>query len=267
MPLRQMQVNGGDLEIAMAEQDLNRAQVRAGFEKVCGEAMSQSVRMDVPVIEAGSFGSNLAGTPQDLGGHRLAGCVPTVAGKEPLLRLAPESAPVSAQRIEQLRAEHYIAVLASLALPDVNHHPLAVDVADLQVGRFCAACAGGIHRHQQDAMKGGVRRLNQLRDFFLTEHPWKVTHLLRIGRLGDAPVALQHVDIEEPKRRQPHDYGVRTVLQLGEEHRLVLANVLWAKLIGRAPEIPAEVRNAVQVGADGCGGEVAALQLLKHELT
>src|SRR5664280_2421941 len=240
---------------------------RAGFEKVCGEAMSQSVRMDVPVIEAGSFGSNLAGTPQDLGGHRLAGCVPTVAGQEPLLRLAPESAPVSAQRIEQLRAEHYIAVLASLALPDVNHHPLAVDVADLQVGRFCAACAGGIERHQKDAMKGGVRGVDQARDLLLAEYLGKMTNLLRVGRLGDAPAALQHVNVEETQSRQTQDYGVRTVLQLGEEHRLILANVFRAKLIRRAAKVPAEVCNTVQVAADGCFGEVAALQLLKHELT
>ena len=59
--------------------------------------------------------------------------MPAVAGKEPLLRLAPESTPVGAQRIEQLRAEHAIAVLAALALPDMNHHPLAVDVADLRL--------------------------------------------------------------------------------------------------------------------------------------
>src|ERR1035441_7234807 len=193
--------------------------------------------------------------------------MPAVAGEEPLLGLAPESAPVDAQLFEQLRAEHDIAVLAALALPDMDHHPLAVYVADLQVGRFRAACAGGIHRHQQDAMKGGIRRLNQSRDFFLAEYPGKVPHLLRIRRLGDAPVALQDVNIEEPKRRQPHNYGVRTVLQLGEEHRLILANILWAKLIGRAPEILAEVRYAVQVGADGRFGEVAAVQLLKHELT
>jgi hypothetical protein len=32
-------------------------------------------------------------------------------------------------------------------------------------------------------------------------------------------------------------------------------------------EVLAEVRNTVQVGADGCIGEVAATQLLKHELT
>src|ERR1035437_10593365 len=110
----------------------------------------------------------------------MAGCVPAVAGKEPLLRLAPEAAPVSAQFFEQLRAEHDIAVLAALAFPDVNYHPLAVDVADLQVGRFRAACAGGIKRHQKDAMKGGIRGFNQSRDFFLTEDPGKVAHLLRI---------------------------------------------------------------------------------------
>ena len=193
--------------------------------------------------------------------------MPAVAGKQPLLRLAPETAPVGAQFFEQLRAEHDIAVLAALALADMNHHPLAVDVADLQVSRFCAACAGGIHRHQQDAMKGCIRRLNQSRDFFLTEHPGKVTHLLRIGRLGDAPATLQHVNVEEPQRRQPQDDGVRTVLQLGEQHRLILANVLRAKLIGRTAKVPAEVRNTVQVCADGCIGEVAAMQLLKHELT
>ena len=39
MPLREMQVDGGDFEVSMAEQDLNGAQVGSGFEQVCGEAM------------------------------------------------------------------------------------------------------------------------------------------------------------------------------------------------------------------------------------
>ena len=251
----------------MAKQDLDGAQVGAGFEKVRGETMSQGVRMDVPVIEAGAFGRNLAGTPKDLGGHGLAGCVPAVAGKEPLLRLAPQPAPVVTQFIEQLGAEHDIAVLAALALPDMNHHPLAVDVADLQVGCFRAACTGGIHGHQQDAMKGCVRRVDQARHLLLAEYLRKVANLLRIGRFGDAPAALQHVDIEEAQRRKPHDDGVGTVLQLGEEHRLILANVFRAKLIGRTAKVLAEVGNAMKVSANGCGGKVAALQLLKHELT
>jgi len=85
------------------------AQVGAGFKKVGREAVAQSVRMNAPVVEAGALGSDLAGRPQDLGGHRLAGCVPAVAGKQPLLGLAPETAPVGAQFFEQLRAEHDIA--------------------------------------------------------------------------------------------------------------------------------------------------------------
>jgi len=193
--------------------------------------------------------------------------MPAVAWKEPLLRLAAESAPVCAQFCEQLRAEHDIAIPAALALPDMNHHPLAVDVADLQVGRLCTACAGGIERHQKDAMEGAIRGVDQASNFLLAEYLGKVTDLLRVRRLSDAPVPLQHVNVEETQSRQPQGYGVRTVLELGEEHRLILANLLWAKLIGRTTEVATEMSHAVQVCADSCGGEVAALQLLKHELT
>jgi len=57
----------------------------------------------------------------------------------------------------------------------MDDHPLAVDVADLQMSRFCAACTGGIHRHQQDAMKGGIRGVDQTRNLLLAEYLWKVT--------------------------------------------------------------------------------------------
>jgi site-specific recombinase XerD len=60
------------------------------------------VRVDVPVLKPGAFGGNLAGAPQDLGGHRVTGCVPAVAGKQPLLRLAPETAPIEAQFCAQI---------------------------------------------------------------------------------------------------------------------------------------------------------------------
>jgi hypothetical protein len=183
------------------------------------------------------------------------------------LGLAAETAPVIAQRLEQLRTEHDIAVPAVLAFPDMDHHPLAVDVADLQVGRFCATCASGIERHQKNAVNRGVCGVDQPRYLLLAEHLGKMTNLLRVGRLGDAPAALQHVNVEETQGCQAQGYGVQAVLQLGEEHGLILANVFRTKLIGRAPEVSAEVRHTVQVCADGCSGEVAALQLLKHELT
>ncbi len=63
MPLGQMQVDCRYFEIAMAEQDLNRAQVGAGFKKVGRETVAQSVGMNAPVVETSAFSSDLAGRP------------------------------------------------------------------------------------------------------------------------------------------------------------------------------------------------------------
>ena len=131
MPLREMQVDRSYFKVAMPKQDLNGAQVGAGFQKMGRETMAQCVGMNAPVIEAGALGSDLAGRPEDLGGDRVTCRVPAVAGEKPLLRLAPKPTPVDAQLFEQRRAEHDIAVLAALALSDMNYHPFAVDVADL----------------------------------------------------------------------------------------------------------------------------------------
>src|ERR1035437_9715642 len=59
MPLGQMQIDGRYFEVSMAEQYLDGAQVSAGFEKVCGEAMSQGMRMDVSMRETCAFGGCL----------------------------------------------------------------------------------------------------------------------------------------------------------------------------------------------------------------
>jgi hypothetical protein len=49
--------------------------------------------------------------------------------------------------------------------------------------------------------------------------------------------------------------------------RHLIANLFRAKLIPQRPEVSAEVRHTVHVRADGGIGEVAAVRLLKHELT
>jgi hypothetical protein len=40
MPLRQMQIDGSYFEVAMSEQYLDRSQVGAGFQQMCGEAVT-----------------------------------------------------------------------------------------------------------------------------------------------------------------------------------------------------------------------------------
>jgi hypothetical protein len=47
---RQVQVNRGLFQIAMAEQHLDRAKVRASFEEMSCEAVPERMRMDVLVL-------------------------------------------------------------------------------------------------------------------------------------------------------------------------------------------------------------------------
>src|SRR6266478_1572923 len=109
-----------------------------------GKAVAQGMGMDVLVFKAGALRGLLTGAPENLGRDRMTRRMPPTAGKQPVGGLAPKPAPVDAKGIEQLRAEHEIAILASLASPNMNDHPLAVDVADLEVRHFCATRARGI---------------------------------------------------------------------------------------------------------------------------
>ena len=43
-----------------------------------------------------------------------------------------QAPPVCAEFVEQEGAEHHVTVLSPFAALDVNHHPFAIDVADLQ---------------------------------------------------------------------------------------------------------------------------------------
>ena len=78
---------------------------------------------------------------------RLITAMILLAWKEPEAGFPRQPLPVSAQFVEQLGAEHHVAIFAPLAATDMNHHALTVDVADLQVGQLSAPGAGSIERH------------------------------------------------------------------------------------------------------------------------
>jgi hypothetical protein len=114
MPLREMQIDRGLFQVAMAEQHLDGSQVGSRFEQVGGKTMTQGVWMDVLVLKTCAFGRMQAGPPEDLGVDRTVRSVEAPAGKEPVRRLTLKLTPVTAQRIQQRRAEHDIAALRPL---------------------------------------------------------------------------------------------------------------------------------------------------------
>src|SRR5271163_19883 len=137
----------------MSKQHLDRAQIGTGLQQMRRETMTQGMWMNLLMLQTSAECSLLAGSPEHLGGYRMACRVPAVAGEQPVRGFVPEPAPVDTECLQQCRAQHHVAVLASLAAPDVDDHPLTVDVGDLQVGDLRASSAGGIQRHQQDAVK------------------------------------------------------------------------------------------------------------------
>src|SRR5665213_757403 len=224
----------------MPEENLDGAQVRTCFQEMGCEAVPQRVRMDVLMLKTRAERRLPARRPEHLGGDRAAGRMPPVAGKQPYCRLAQEYSPVGAQRFEQGRTQHHVAVLAALAAADMNHHPLAVDVADLQSSHFGPACSRGIERHDQDALKGRLGRIDQTSYFRLTEDLWQMQFLLRLGCLGDAPASLQHLDIQKPQCGKPLCDRVRGPLPGAEHRSLVLPDMIGAKPVRRTTEVLSE---------------------------
>src|SRR5208337_5653449 len=133
-----------------------------------GEAVAQRVRVH-RLLESGPSSSSFTGMVDRLGSDGPITGVPMLARKQPYAGLSSQPVPVLPQLVEQLGAEQHIAISASFAALDVNHHALAVHVADLQVCQLRIPNTGGVERHQDGAVVRTTRRVDQLRDFFLTE--------------------------------------------------------------------------------------------------
>src|ERR1700677_1280898 len=144
-------------------------QVGAGFKQMRGEAVPEQVGIH-PLLNPGTAGGILAGGGGGCG-FRWAGTRgPAVTGKKPGGGFFPQAPPVCAEFVEQNGTEHYVAVLATLAALDVNHHPSAINVADLQASQLRVPNTGGIEGHEDSLMEWCASRIDELGHFFLTEY-------------------------------------------------------------------------------------------------
>ena len=68
---------------------------------------------------------------------------------------------VGSQDAEKLRREHDRTVLGTLAVADLEHHAVTVDIRDLQADRFRGAQPCGVGRRQCRARLQGRHRLEE----------------------------------------------------------------------------------------------------------
>src|SRR5216683_1533145 len=230
-----------------------------------GEAVTQRVGMDL-FLDARALDRFLARVPGCFRIDGLITVVPTVAWKQPCAGFSRQAAPVLAQLLEQFWAEHHIAIFTSLAALNVNHHALAVDVADFQVCQLGVAHSGSVERHQQNAMVGSERSIDESRDFFLAQDRRKVKWSFRIGSLGDAPGLFESLDVEKPQRREAVIHSTRRQLLLLKQLRLVFTNVSQAQTVRRTVESSREIFNCAEVIPYGIFRVITTLEFLQHHL-
>ena len=120
-------------------------------------------------LEARSQSGLLTGIPSCFRIDGLIAAMVAVARKEPGVGFWSQAVPMCTKFLEQLRAEHHIAISAPLAALNVNYHALAVDVADFQVCQLGVAHSGGVERDQQSAMQARASRIDESCDFFLAQ--------------------------------------------------------------------------------------------------
>ena len=130
----------------MAQQTADGQQIDSGFEKSGRIRMSQRVRRDM-FENAGVLCCDLEHL---LNGRRLQRCVGGLSGKQIHFRTVRD--PVLAKRGQQSRSHRDDSRLLAFAAVDSDLHPLAVDVADLQMRRFVQTKSARILKNQKRAM-------------------------------------------------------------------------------------------------------------------
>jgi len=146
----------------------------------------QHVRCDA-FVKTGMACCFGAGIPDSLGGEMIIATRGSPTGKKPGLWFLPP--PVLAQCFQQLRAQRHVAVLAALALADVNDHALAVDILHAQPHQFASSNPSGIEQHEDGARLEIAGGINQPSYFLGTEDLRNtMTRVLRVGyRIGRKP--------------------------------------------------------------------------------
>ncbi len=91
------------------------------------------------------------------------------------------------------------AILEAFPAVDVQHHPLAVDIGDLQMLGFLQAQTAGIDGGEEGVVMRGAYAAQEPPDFFTAEHRGQLLLALGMDQFEGMPVAMQDMLEEKPQ--------------------------------------------------------------------
>src|ERR1700687_5215800 len=259
---------GGDAEVAgrgcqaaVAEQQLNRADVGSRFQQMDGKRVAHRMRAD-RLANAGEAPSLLTGEFDGAGGERLPRNIPF---EQPALR--SHCPPVMAQRLQQPGREHHVSILLSLPLLDSDHHALAVDIGGLQMDGLGDAQPGGVAGGQDRAMLGAANALEKMKNLLWAKNNGEPLWLLGSwDDLFEGPVLFEGNLVEEAQGGNSNEDRTGRQLSFVGQVDLIGTDILRPQLFRRLVEMACEQGSLLQVGSLRVQCEVPHLHVFGHAL-
>src|SRR5215813_2841995 len=186
------------------------------------------------------------------------------AWKEPQagLRLPP----IFPQEAEQLRREHYVAVLLAFALPNTQHHARTVDLRDVQVTQFRDPEAGGIECGEDGPAGELARGLQESGHFGRAQQGGQRLGPLRVRNKLNHPRLLERDAVAEAERTDNLDDTRPGEVPIMDKIELILTDMLGTEAVRWGPEILGEVGYTAQIAVDRQRRIVAQVQVVVHAL-
>ena len=266
--LGQVKVDVGGLEAGMAEILLDRLEAGSRFKQMGGVAVSEGVGGDLLAkIE-------LAGDPLDGSLHRsdaqggiglgdlLAGAA--VGGKE--ITGMPMGLPVIAEPMEGGSGQRDVAVLGPFAAMDVDHHPLGVEIADLQAAGFLKPQSKGIDGPEEGGHPEGGAGVEDLADLLAGEDFGKCLERLQAGVGEGLPVAGAGACEEELDAAERDPQGSVGQFPFVLEVQQPVTQLLFGDLVrGTAAEV-GQLADGAEVAVHRSLGHAGQVQVVFHSL-
>src|SRR5208282_4115523 len=223
---RQMRVKGGGFGGVVSQHSLDQPQIDAGFQKMRGVRVAQSVNGDMLVQSkpwACFFKDPLNAFPANMANFGFG----TGRRKQPGHRAV--SFPKTPEHSEDGRRQRHVTIPVALAA-NVEQQTLSIDIADLQLHALADAQPTRIDGGKKNAVKGSPKAAEQLADFFPTHDRRNFVFPAWSHYPEHRPGTLQRVLIEEFYGAESNGgIGARDLALVGEEEK-VLANLFLGQL-------------------------------------
>jgi hypothetical protein len=149
---------------------------------------------------------------------------------------------------------------------DVNQHPPAVDIRELQMAELRVPHAGRVQDHQHRAVRQTVGGVDHPRHFLDAQDLRQSPRGFGVRRVVEQVPPLQRLHEEEAQCCDVEADRQRAHLSLAQQIRLVRSQMRLIQPVRPALEMSSELLDGVEIGRDRGGREVPALELLQHHL-